>query len=54
MFRCRINRRKVSYRKDEVDLFFLATSAASYLIPADVIDGRLSIVLDEKYAAFAV
>jgi len=48
------NRRKVPYRKDEVDLFFIVTPAVSYLIPADVIDGRLSIVLDEKYAAFAV
>jgi len=44
----------VPYRKDEVVLFFIVTPAVSYLIPVDVIDGRLSIVLDEKYAAFAV
>jgi hypothetical protein len=35
-------------------LFFIVTAAVSDLLPAGVIHGRLSIVLDEKYAAFAV
>jgi hypothetical protein len=48
------NRRRVSYNAELIDYFFVITPNSSFLIPVDVIDGRHSIVLDEKYAAFAV
>lgn len=48
------NRRRVSYEAEHVDYFFVITPKSSFLIPVDIIDGRHSIVLDEKYAAFAV
>lgn len=48
------NRRPVAYRPDEIDYFFVITPIANYLIPVEAVSGRLYVVLDEKYAAFAV
>lgn len=48
------NRRAVAYRPDEIDYFFVITPVANYLIPVEAVSGRLYVVLDEKYAAFAV
>jgi len=44
----------VAYSADEVDYFFIITPKSSFLIPIGVLAGLLTIVLDEKYAAFAV
>lgn len=48
--------RQVPYSAAEVDYFFVATAAGTtYLIPFDVVANvRSSIVLDDKYAEFAV
>lgn len=48
------NRRRVSYKAEDVDYFFVITPTSAYLIPIDVVAGKLGIVLDEKYAAFVV
>jgi hypothetical protein len=48
------NRKRVAYKAEDADYFFVITPASAYLIPIDVIAGKLQIVLDEKYAAFAV
>ena len=48
------NRRRVAYSADEVDYFFIITPKSSFLIPIGVLAGLHTIVLDEKYAAFAV
>jgi hypothetical protein len=48
------HRRAVPYSPESVDYFFIATPKSSFLIPIDVVDGRLYLVLDEKYAAFEV
>jgi hypothetical protein len=47
-------RKRVPYCGEEVDFLFIITPASSYLIPIAILCDRTSIVLDEKYAAFAV
>ena len=47
--------RRIPYTAAEIDLFFVATnSGRNYLIPVAEVVGQKSIVLDIKYAAFAV
>jgi PD-(D/E)XK endonuclease len=48
------NRRAVPYTADSVDLFFIVTPSRCYIIPIAVTGSRLTIVLDDKYAAYAV
>ena len=47
-------RRQKPYSPDEVDLFFIIAPNAMYLIPIEAVAGRVSLVLDGKYAALAV
>jgi hypothetical protein len=47
--------RAVPYSPGTVDLFFVATQTGDlYLVPFDALDGRISIVLDDKWSAFKV
>jgi hypothetical protein len=47
--------REAPYTPDEVDFFFvLAGADARYLIPIETVSGRKTLVLDAKYAEFAV
>jgi hypothetical protein len=48
------SRKPVPYTADQVDYFFIATPVSMYLIPITVVPGVFMIVLDKKYAAFAV
>jgi hypothetical protein len=48
------SRKRVPYSPGSIDYFFIVTPAAAYLIPIEVVGGRTQIVLDAKYAAFAV
>ena len=48
------NRKSVPYGVDDIDYFFIITPVKMYLIPIGVVAGSMQIVLDEKYAAFAV
>jgi hypothetical protein len=48
------SRKLVPYAPDLIDLFFIVTPELSYIIPIGVTGDRLTLVLDEKYAAFAV
>jgi len=48
------NRKSVPYGVDDIDYFFIITPVKMYLIPISVVAGSMLIVLDEKYAAFAV
>lgn len=48
------HRRTVPYSPDHVDYFFIVTPQTSFLIPIGVVSGQTYLVLDEKYAAFAV
>lgn len=48
------NRRRTSYETDQVDYFFVISPVSMYLIPLGTLDSRTQIVLDEKYAAFAI
>ena len=48
------SRKRVPYSADDVDYFFVITPVLMYLIPITVVAGRSQLVLDEKYAAFAV
>jgi hypothetical protein len=44
-----------TYTADEVDLFFIVTlEKVTYLIPFDVVKGKRSIVLDQKYSKYRV
>jgi hypothetical protein len=45
----------VPYEATDVDLFFVITAAGPiYLVPIESVTGSISLVLDEKYRAFAV
>ncbi|WP_281892310.1 group I intron-associated PD-(D/E)XK endonuclease [Phytohabitans aurantiacus] len=47
--------RMVPYEATDVDLFFVITAAGPiYLVPIESVTGSISLVLDEKYRAFAV
>jgi hypothetical protein len=47
--------RMVPYTSADIDLFFIVTAAGGhYVIPVDVVGGRMNLVLDEKYGQFAV
>ncbi|MEU8167263.1 group I intron-associated PD-(D/E)XK endonuclease [Micromonospora sp. NPDC049004] len=47
--------RVTGYTKGETDFFFISTAGAlDYLIPVEAVSGAQYIVLDSKYAAFAV
>lgn len=48
------NRRTVPYNVEDVDYFFVITPLKMYLIPIGIADSRCQLILDEKYAAFAV
>jgi hypothetical protein len=48
------SRRAVPYNSDQVDYFFIITPESKFLIPINVVAGFRRIVLDVKYAAFAV
>jgi hypothetical protein len=48
------SRRAVPYNSDQVDYFFIVTPESMFLIPISVVAGFRRIVLDVKYAAFAV
>jgi hypothetical protein len=46
---------RVSYTADQIDYFFIITAeSVNYLIPLSAVSGLTALVLDEKYAAFAV
>jgi len=51
---CNGSRRHVPYDPGSVDYFFVITPKSNFLIPTSVVSGRMTLVLDEKYAAFAV
>jgi hypothetical protein len=46
------NRKAIPYTRDEIDYFFIVTPESSYLVPINLVDGRLTLVLDDKWAAF--
>ena len=46
--------RQVPYGEGMIDYFFIVTTGRQYLIPFDAVAGKQTIVLDHKYAAFAV
>lgn len=47
--------RQVPYSPGDVDYFFIVTAQpAKYLIPLESVTGRQTLVLDQKYQAFAV
>jgi PD-(D/E)XK endonuclease len=48
------SRKAVPYNSDQVDYFFIVTPESMFLIPISVVAGFRRIVLDVKYAAFAV
>jgi PD-(D/E)XK endonuclease len=48
------NRRSVAYKPEEIDMFFIATPQSMFLIPIEVTEDRITLVLDEKYAAFKI
>jgi len=48
------SRRAVPYNSDQVDYFFIVSPESMFLIPISVVAGFRRIVLDVKYAAFAV
>jgi hypothetical protein len=47
-------RKHVPYDPESVDYFFAVTPKNQYLIPVEVVGERTHLVLDEKYAAFAI
>lgn len=48
-------RKRVPYEPDDIDLFFIVTATGKmYLIPIGVVEGQLTLNLDDKYQAFKV
>lgn len=48
-------RKVVAYSKSDIDYFFVITNGGnSYLIPIDVVEGKITIVLDDKYKDFLI
>jgi hypothetical protein len=48
------HRRRVAYKPEEVDYFFMITPGPIYLIPIEAVVGQIHATLDIKYPAFAV
>ena len=47
-------RRKAPYDPNSIDYFFIITPGQMYLIPITAVVGLMQLILDEKYAAFAI
>jgi PD-(D/E)XK endonuclease len=47
-------RKKVPYKADEVDYFFIVTPDAMFLIPFEFVAGRIGIALNEKLKEFVI